>query len=419
MARFGCILVALGFVVACGDDVPPEDAAGTEATSGGLDESSTAVVADDTSGSGVTDAASSSGGGSGTTGGAPVEGVGCDDTPLLVPPADPSLPGPWPVGVQTVDIDGRTAEVWYPAELGSDAGLQTARYDIRESLPDSEQGKISDEDNPWQPCDCVRDLPVDTTHGPYPAVFFIHGTAGFRTQSLPQMTHWASRGFVVISVDHPGLELGDLLGSLCGGGNIPQAIGDDVLAAMAAARGDAGGLEGLVDSIDSERFAVSGHSAGGREAGAFGDDAQVLIPMAAGGVDPGAALASTLVLGAQQDSVVQYSAQVDGYQSSPTPKRLVGIDNQGHLAFSSLCSLRNEAGDDLLTIANANDVCGANFAGALFQCDESFLSDPDTWEIVNFATAAVLEETLHCSGIGAELDAIQDAYPAVAEYRSE
>ena len=42
-------------------------------------------------------------------------------------------------------------------------------------------------------------------------IIFAHGTAGFRHQSLAQMTHWASHGFVVAAVDHPGLKLGDLL----------------------------------------------------------------------------------------------------------------------------------------------------------------------------------------------------------------
>ena len=27
------------------------------------------------------------------------------------------------------------------------------------------------------------------------------------------MTHWASRGFIVVSSDHPGIELADILGN--------------------------------------------------------------------------------------------------------------------------------------------------------------------------------------------------------------
>lgn len=412
MSRSHCGLLVILLGAACGDDVPPaSDTEGTQGTSttasteGGSGSVSDSTVDGDSSGDG--------------SGGSVGEALGCSDTPLLQNPEDPAAPGPWPVGVTTVQLEGRTAEVWYPAQPGSEAGVETVRYDVRESLPEAEGAKISDEDNPWQPCDCARDLPVDDAHGPYPVVFFIHGTAGFRTQSLPQMTHWASRGFVVIALDHPGLWLRDLLGSICGGPSVTQALGDDVQVAMQAVRGQVPGLEAFADIVDAERFAVAGHSAGGRAAGAFADDAQVLIPMAAGGVEPGSALQSTLVLGALADSVVPYDSQTDGYDDSPAPKRLVGIDNQGHLAFSSLCSLRNAAGDDLLTIANANMVCGATVAGALFQCDAAFLPDPDAWQIVNFATSAVLEQTLHCSAIGDAFDQLQTSYPAVAEFRSE
>ncbi len=86
---------------------------------------------------------------------------------------DTSLPGPWPVGARTVTIGGLTVEVWYPAELGSEAEQEKIRYDIRTGLPDAEQGKVPDADNPWQDCECWQDLPLDADHGPYPAVIFV------------------------------------------------------------------------------------------------------------------------------------------------------------------------------------------------------------------------------------------------------
>ena len=58
-----------------------------------------------------------------------------------------------------------------------------------------------------------RQAPAETGS---PPVVFVHGTAGFRSQSLEIVTHWASRGFVVIAADHPGLYLGDLIRSVCG-----------------------------------------------------------------------------------------------------------------------------------------------------------------------------------------------------------
>jgi hypothetical protein len=140
------------------------------------------------------------------------------------------------------------------------------------------------------------------------------------------------------------------------------------------------------------------------------------MPMAAGGVAPGAALRSVLVLGAQADQVVAYSAQQSGYADSPAPKRLVGLANAGHLAFSSLCSLRNADGLDFLALAEAYDICGAGFAGALFDCDDTYLADPTGWQIVEYVTSAALEETLHCSQAGANFTDLREKFPDVGEF---
>ncbi len=346
--------------------------------------------------------------------------VGCDGAPLLTNPSDPAADGPWPVGVRTVQVDGLNVEVWYPASVGSEAGAEPRVYDIRTKLPDSEQGKVPDADNPWQPCNCYPDLPLDDTHGPYPAVLFVHGTAGFASQSLEFMTHWASRGFVVMSADHPGLMLGDLLGSLCGQMAPPQDLSGDLAKMLQALDTAAGDLAFLKDHVDTSRVGMAGHSAGGNAVSGQGDRAQVLIPMGAGGTSEGAMLQSTLVLGAQEDAVVAYGSQTGGYDSSPAPKRLVGLANAGHLAFSSLCSLENTSGQDFLEIATAYDICGAQFAGFLFDCKDSYIPDPTSWEITQFASSSVLEETLHCHPeAGGWLGQIQATYPEVADFFEE
>lgn len=350
------------------------------------------------------------------TTGSPGEAVGCDGATLLAVPEDTSLAGPWPVGARTVKVGELTAEVWYPAEPGSDAGAEAVRYDIRTGLPDAEKDKVPDAKNPWQDCDCYRDLPLDAAHGPYPAVVFVHGTAGFRSQSLELVTHWASRGFVVIAADHPGLWLKDLLGSLCGVPAPAQKLGADISSLVGAIKVPVGDLGFLKDHVDSARIGMAGHSAGGSAIKSFGGVAQVLIPMAAGGVDAGAALKSTLVLGAQADQVVAYTGQQSGYDSSPARKRLVGISNSGHLAFSSLCSLKNADGEDFLTIADEFGVCGAQFAGALFDCKPTYTPDPTNWQISNYASSAVLEETLHCVD-GDKFAGLQAKFPEVGEFQ--
>ncbi|HWB81928.1 MAG TPA: hypothetical protein VG755_43495 [Nannocystaceae bacterium] len=404
-------VVGFALLVACADE--PSAAEGVSSTTGDTTSSSSGVVAE-TSGTSTTHADETSVDETSTGDVA----AGCPGTSLLANPSDPSQRGPWPVGVRTTTIDDLTVEVWYPATPGSDAGGAPVVYDIRLAIPESERMKISDADNPWQTCACTRDLPIDDAHGPYPVIVFVHGTASFRTQSLPQMVHWASRGFVVIAADHPGLWLADLLGSVCGGPMVSQDLGGDITAMLAAVRGEAPGLADFTAVIDAARIGMAGHSAGGGAVAPFGDDAQVIVPLASGGVMPGEALASVLVMGGTDDSVVAYAQQQQGFASSPAPKRFVGIAGAGHLSFSEICSLSNAAGDDLLEIAVAAGVCGAQLAGVLFQCSDELIADADAWSIIDYATTAAFEETLQCAAIGSAFDELAGR-PGVAELLQE
>lgn len=360
-----------------------------------------------------TTGAGGAGGGTGGGGAAPPSEVTCDGASLYQTPDDPSARGPWPVGAKTVTVAGLTTEVWYPAKRGSEGGQTKARYDLRLQLPDAEQGKIPDADNPWQECDCYRDLPLDDGHGPYPLVLFIHGTAGFRSQSLTFMTHWASRGFVVVSSDHPGIMLKDVLAFNFSPNQAAEA--GLVLDALAAPSGDLAFLQG---HLAQGKIAMSGHSAGGGAVEGFGDRAKVIMPMAAGGVNAGAALSSSLVLGAQNDGIVAYSNQMSGYNDTPAKKRLVGIANAGHLAFSDLCFIGRDQGG-ILQVAIDH---GVNVSPLIAQladdgCKDGQLSAEDGWAIVNYASAAVLEETLACSASAADkLKGIQTTFPSVADY---
>lgn len=352
-------------------------------------------------------------GSSGTGGGAPVPLRSCEGSSLLPVADDPAARGPWPVGARTVTIAGLTTEVWYPATPGSEAGKTKARYDLRTHLPDADQGKIPDADNPYQDCDCYRDLPVDAEHGPYPLVVFIHGTAAFRTQSATQMTHWASRGFVVVAADHPGIGLKDVLGGSFG--NADQA-GDatKLLDALATPTGEAAFLGA---SIAKGRSAVAGHSAGGGALAKLGDHpgVKVLIPLAA----KGASAVSTLIMGAMDDGIVPYSNQVSGYASSPKRKRLVGLKNAGHLAFSDLCFIGRDKGG-ILQVAIDHGIMVSPIVASLARdgCMMGQLPAEKAWAIVNFATTAALEETLACGGSSAaKLAGIQAAYAEVGEYQ--
>jgi hypothetical protein len=344
------------------------------------------------------------------------ERAGCEPSvQLLEPPADAAARGPWPVGSRVVGIDGLNAEVWYPAAIGSENGLTPRRYDVRDWLPESEQDKIPDSDNPWQTSSVFADLPLDERHGPYPAIVFVHGTAAWRTQSLSMLEHWASRGFVVVAADHPGLYLGDML-SL----KLQRDLAGDLTKLSNAITTNSAGLEFLAGRIDATRLAMVGHSAGGVAIASQGDapGVRVLIPLAAGGVQPGAWLESTLVIGGQADAVVEYAEQVEGYVASPAEKRLVGIERAGHLFPTDLCHLTNASGEDLIAIAQKYQVQNAQFASMLFDCPSDEPPAERVRAIVGFSTASVLEKSLLCDPrLG--FDQIATQFPEVTDYREE
>jgi dienelactone hydrolase len=348
------------------------------------------------------------------------EVAGCDGATHLRNPVDTTARGPHPVGARTVQVGDLTAEVWYPALRGSDQQVPPVVYDLRDQLPPTERGKIPDADNPLQTCDCRRDLPIDGSHGPYTVIVFVHGTASFRHQSLSQVTHWASRGFVVIAADHPGLKLGHLLGRLCPGNptgtqNLSRDL-DALIAAVGAATGD---LAFLADRVDATRIAVAGHSAGGSAAAAASGKPGVRVVVSLAGGQASAASATleqSLFLGGRADMIVPWSGVSGAYQSSPSPKRLAGLANAGHLAFSDLCETRNAEDQNLLDIAIEHRICGARLAGRLFDCDPSYLDGPTAAAIINDATSTILETTLQCRSGLPDLSELRTRHPDVDLY---
>jgi hypothetical protein len=347
----------------------------------------------------------------------PTERAGCDGSTLYTLPSDYAARGPWPVGARTIEVAGLTTEVWYPAPRGSEVGQDPVVYDVREHLPEAEQQKIPDEVAPMQPCDCTRDLALDTEHGPYPVVVFVHGTASFRTQSLTQMVHWASRGFVVLSSDHPGLRLADVLQM-----NFNAKLPDDTTALLDALAAPEGDLAFLAGHLAQDRIGLAGHSAGGGGIKGFGGrpGVRVLIPMAAGGAEPGDELESTLVMGGLEDGIVPFSQQEKGYADSPVARRLVGLEKAGHLAFSDLCAIARDEGGLLdLALKHGVTVPQPDLFAVLAKdgCNEGQLSPEEGWQAVNEATAAVLEETLQCDeAAAAALATLKDRHPAVTVY---
>ena len=399
------------------------------------------------------------GGSAGAGGGAAGAGtVGCMGQNLLPSPSDPSLPGPWKVGVKTVHVDrdqtkymGKqlTVEVTYPAAAGSEAGKMPATYDTRDWLPkNATQGAgftpIADSESPAVTplgLSIFRDLPIDTTHGPYPVIIFMHGTGSFRIASGTIQAIWASRGFVVVAADYPGLFLADQLCS-SGCGCTPTGAADypsdfkQQLDALTMGTGDMAFFKGHVDIA---HVGFGGHSVGGctvaASAAALG--AQVIIPLsAAAPITGGGMLKSVLYMSGMSDTVFNYKtgsglgdlvcpgatgAVTDGYNASPTgfTKRLVGVTNGGHLTPTDLCQ-KNADGNNAIQVLHNHKWCGVDSVAivglpTLFDCGANMFD----WKVgvkdVAYATTAAFEETLTCQDRKAAFMNIKTAQPSIGD----
>ena len=357
---------------------------------------------------------------------------GCGSSSFYEADEDPSVPGPWPVGVKTISVPvstggSITAEIWYPAKLGSETGKDKATYDLRDWLPTGAV-MIPDSANKLAECDCYRDLPLDTDHGPYPAVVHIHGLGSFRIASASAMTAWASRGVVVVAADHPGDMLTDYLvnvglGSLQGCSTSNVAGGDmkseatDEINHLINTEGDFAFLSGV---LDTTRLGLSGHSQGGGTVAGMGDTPNVLLimtqaPLSGGTISPAGNVESMLQVTGMSDSVVGYST--NAYTNSTMSiKREIGITGGGHIDVTDLCSDTNADGQTAIEVANSYGVCGAAILSGLAQCGTDAAATAASPKIVDYATTAAVEETLLCRDRTAAFADITNKFPEIGEY---
>jgi hypothetical protein len=367
---------------------------------------------------------------------------------LLPVPDDLKLRGPWDVGVRTVKIGRLTVEVMYPAKPGSSAGKPETTYDIRAWLPQQEISKVPADHSPAVgPIGghFYRDVAIDDEHGPYPVVIFIHGTASFRIASASTNAHWASRGFVVLAADYPGLGLADQLSSTldC---DYPtsgeQDLPGDVKTQMDALNQASGDLAFLAKRVDMTRVGISGHSQGGCIAATLSTLPNVRIVMPWSGatvVEESSTLESIMYVSGIDDQVIGYTELGIGivvcplgsvttetaFEGSPGPpkvkKRMVGISGGGHLVVTDLCQ-KNVQGKNAIEEAAADGVCGVDSAviiglPALFDCGTI------DWklgvEAVNYVTTAALEETLQCRDRTKQFASLKANLPQVGDFREQ
>jgi hypothetical protein len=188
-----------------------------------------------------------------------------------------------------------------------------------------------------------------------------------------------------------------------------------VLDGVLAGTGEAAFLAG---HMDATKLALAGHSAGGGAIRGYASKAgvKVLIPMAAGAAPMGGN-AWTLMMGGKDDTIAMWNNVKGGYDQATGRKWLVGLDKAGHLAFSDLCWIGRDQGG-ILDIAVKNGVEVNMLIQRLAKdgCEEGQLDPAKGWDIINYATSAVLEEALACGTGTSTLSMIQSVFPEVSDY---
>jgi len=269
-------------------------------------------------------------------------------------------PGPYPVGVTTLELDGGVAvEVWYPAVEGT-TGQDT--YDVRDLVPASVQALLSADVPAEFTIDAGRD--ADVADGEFPLVLFSHGFTGIRQQSSFLTSHLASWGMVVAAPDHWTRDLAHVLGGVLGEPPPPER--DDVedlretRALMAAeTESDGSRFEG---HVGTDEVAAVGHSAGGGTVLGFAADDGVagyasLASGAGVGRDDGDDVAlpdtSSLFVAGRLDGVVPWdTVSQAAFEAAPAPSELWVLDGVGHNGFDDFCTFGGGTG--IIGVAEAS-----------------------------------------------------------------
>ncbi|MFB4328064.1 alpha/beta hydrolase family protein [Paenibacillus sp. CR_12] len=144
--------------------------------------------------------------------------------PILLPVFSFAEPqGPYPVGSTTMVLEDERREepatddpadsrklkiqIWYPATLGTGTGkspyiehLPVVLEGLRQaiSIPPFLLGQLK-----YVQSHSEQDAELSMDQDRFPVLLFSHGLTGFRNQNTFQVEELASRGYVVVGIDHP------------------------------------------------------------------------------------------------------------------------------------------------------------------------------------------------------------------------
>ena len=267
-------------------------------------------------------------------------------------------PGPYPVGVTTLELAGGVA---VEGTTGQDI------YDVRSLLPASVQALLTADVPAEFTIDAGRD--ADVADGEFPLVLFSHGFTGIRQQSSFLTSHLASWGMVVAAPDHWTRDLAHVLGGVLGEPPPPER--DDVedlreTRALMAAEDESDGSR-FEGHVGTGEVAAVGHSAGGGTVLGFAADDGVAgyVSLASGsavGRDAPAdsdALPDTpsLFVAGRLDGVVPWDTVTQAaFEAAPAPSELWVLDGVGHNGFDDFCTFGDGTG--IIGVAEASGLGG-------------------------------------------------------------
>lgn len=329
-------------------------------------------------------------------------GADTADVPDLGPSCAPFAElGPEPVGVRTLQVAGATVEAFYPAE----AGDAFDAYDLRDWMLPEDQDKIPDDIAPLYEFPAYRD--ASPASGSYPVVLFSHGFGGYRLQSSVLVATIASWGYVVLAPEHPERNLTAVLES-----GVPMT--DDSPALLISVLDTVSSVTPAgLPTLDLERVAVAGHSAGGFAAMSIGGDARfdAVVGWATAGFEPVEPFDTpTIILSGGADRIANAAAGRQLYEERSPPRFYASIDNAGHLAFSDICLIGRDEGG-VLAIAEDYGVRVPTILKTLGKdgCLPQDRPPEEAWPVINQLTIAGLQTHLR----GADpvnLDAMQTCF---------
>ena len=292
---------------------------------------------------------------------------------------DPSLPGPYPVGVTTmVFVDhSRTdthtkgprslmTEIWYPATEDtrglpknklSDFFLKNRSPELALILFTGFGVDLMEADDEFQNF-AVRDARI--RDGLFPLLLFSHGNGGLRMQNAFWCEHMASHGYIVMSPDHTG----NCAVTFVAG--VPVVFDPSSEARSQSAADRPKDLSFLIDMmdrmnkgddsrflgrVDLDRIGAAGHSFGGFTCTWLANtDSRVkaIAPMAGVAEDRTNFACPVLLFYAAEDATLGENRQQlirDYYENSTGPRYWVAFRDAGHFSFTEMHQLKPDFGD--------------------------------------------------------------------------